>query len=1081
MATEPLIVIGLGGIGTQIAAAVKRHIEADSASRSQVGTTVQILSVDTAMECWSPDLAMGYERLANGFFANASIEGLQTQNFFSKLWPSSYNPALRVQEGGQIRLLGRLCLLETIFNQAGQSLLPQRLNQAMANVSAFWNVNPATGGKRPLNIVLCGSGSGGTCSGIMTDMAFAVRNFAVHSALNPVIMAFVLDSEAVEMNSGANQRPSQLRANYAALLLEMEYWLNASWGDKLNPGSEYDIVYPADGAFTSFNIPGNTTNTQTFLTKSPFDLVFHICGRFSDGSVINDKTYDPLVRLSAEGIAVMARSSASTANFFARNASSDGMDGLGKNGMSKRHGSFGSLTLRVPLELIRAHLSVKRASSIAAAALGAPSQALVEEETVAKSFIASSQLREVGVDELVSALQKNRPQAGVTPPPDIAITLENVEEEEFDKVFQDWMNRCNQWQQQVQKRADFNVKVKLDALLGSGPGSIKQQVEIECKKSLAHGEAFCSALKIQLSLQVTDLGTQSNRGVEQLESMLQQNGSLGDDRLAALLATLKSKFKNFFNRGVPDAKKALAAFLTLRMRETEYKLLQEKAMYLLGELLKEVERWTDAVKWVRDNVVNAVKQYLNDTLGKGMDTAEHGWLPPLPLTLNYGSRPLFMKSALEIHILGSRDIVEDVVGPSDWPNADDPATIGNLRQQFLGDPDGMVSLVVRCKEAQEKAAVGNDPTFWTQLQNSQKNGEFLRNSSRKITSLAGSGYQFAGMSIDKAFDLEAQYVLSLPRERWAGLLTMPHADALLRELNTGGEAAGLRFLKQLRLTSFYNMAVVAAMRDQTAPNLKDPDNRERILSLDASVNTTVSSMIGNQLAGIVVDDRQGVEGEEWRLKMMLTRVEFGTELWYYHSFHRALGSYKNWIADASTRMLPVHTDARYGNTGEYSINLPGDDGAEWIAAFFLLLKVGVIHRTSTEYLAISGFDPNDMDEILEKICVETLDKIKSDNALMKRCVKYKQNIMKKLRVAEAGCTRLDMLLEEAREAAKCEVEATPTYLKGRMRAYLNSFIVYINMVKRQNERYVKQEQIVIANRKFTEADLKDFSLFVAQY
>lgn len=1067
---EPLLIVGLGGIGSKIADAVYNRMLKDPALKNEVGQgIIQFLVIDTAKECWARGLATSYTPLPNGFTAAASTATLRMNApFFDKCWPSQYLPAYAIVEGGQVRINGRLSWLEFAVNRRPKLFL-ERLNMAYTNALNYWN-NPETGaaGQRSLSVAICGSGSGGTCSGILIDTAFAIRSYIqARGGINPNVHVFLLDHSAVMLNPEARIDALRIKANHAAMMLELEYWMNSSWNDKqTNPDAQYDVAYPDD--FAVLNPP----NENARIT-SPIDLVFHLTATFQDGSVMADGSYEPLIDLAAETIYTISRSPAGLANFATTATALQ----PGPNGLVQRHGSFGMISLRVPVEMIREHLAAKKSKPVVALSLGDPSKALAAAEASAATIITRLQLHEKDADEVIGRLRKERQDVQAIEPPDIAATLETLPEGTWESDLSQWEKQYDTWKQEFDVLAAKNA----DDLIMATVHAVENEILTTAGQGLAEAVELCEALKIQLKVQQQDLQLNRDIGVDTLRIQLKKDGILGGQQFDSLKSELRACYDRFFNRGLARAKENLAAFLQNRKAAEENLILEVRAVQVFAALLSETETWSESCRWVK-RCLEHTQDTLNNYLTSGALNALGKRVQPLAPTLNFSARPLQTQSAFELHVLGSADIVDEMVGPQAWPESDQPEFLEERKRLFLGGRDhGVISLILETKRAKD-AASRNDIMAWKALVARDEDGDLAMELAAEVKGVVGQKYQkfLDDLTLDKALALEAQFILQYRRENLREILGESGAGAVLDAIeNTAGEMAdkseaAQKKIIELHLEVLEKKAMIACKRADNKPNIGgDPSSQNRIISGSRSLNPNVLEIFENKLgAGMYIDDRSRDDEADWEQRLALTYLAYGVELAWLFSFHNAMEAYTTWITTKDLTMFPVHTDDRYGS--EWPFELPKTEGdVDVIVAFFTMYAYGQITKSDA-----AGFfvwlrkDNKERDSTLGRGCANAIDIVLKGGRLRERAVSRAREIGSGLRNLPYSFVQTSTLLEKALALALKEVEVSSGGSRRRCERAWKILADYVAEMESKMQTRLSQELMDMEKAGIKKSELK---------
>ncbi|MDE0483508.1 MAG: hypothetical protein OXI67_13085 [Candidatus Poribacteria bacterium] len=267
---RPTLFIGLGTTGTKI---LKQLRELMSEEYGRAGLPIfRYIAIETdgAMEAENTNQMKGYEQI--------NLVSATTDNFdsiklkldpndpnYSPQWADWLNPdllnfALNFKAGAaNIRMAGRLCLWEnwdemreTVLKAHAAIIAPATTKEANSILSQHCKTkglpddNATVGGN--IHIYLVGSLCGGTCSGMLIDMAYFCRNLIAGKDGNEVHGIFTMHDKAIAATAAA--QTAVHAANCYGGLWELNYYNH--------PKTHYDVIFP-----------DNLKATEPF--KNPYD------------------------------------------------------------------------------------------------------------------------------------------------------------------------------------------------------------------------------------------------------------------------------------------------------------------------------------------------------------------------------------------------------------------------------------------------------------------------------------------------------------------------------------------------------------------------------------------------------------------------------------------------------------------------------------------------------------------------------------------------------------------------------------------------------------------------------------------
>jgi len=263
--TSKILVVGLGGMGLSTVHELKKTLI------SRIGklreSDIQFLAFDTSEEDISSKRNAGPLTIAETrLLISPSLASIMDQseelrpNAFRDPMPpkaAGYNPTFDGQGAGQVRLTGRLSIMDTNTYHD----IIEDLKNAITRLGNFTT--------RKLEIhVICGIG-GGTGSGLCVDMPYIIRHVAdlLHIPdSNRRLFGHVYLPNTYDTVQNVNL-PKAYRNGYAALK-EIDYYMNIN-----SIYETFDAVYP-DGRYST--------------TKPIFDFCTLIGGHISAAIVIDD-------------------------------------------------------------------------------------------------------------------------------------------------------------------------------------------------------------------------------------------------------------------------------------------------------------------------------------------------------------------------------------------------------------------------------------------------------------------------------------------------------------------------------------------------------------------------------------------------------------------------------------------------------------------------------------------------------------------------------------------------------------------------------------------------------------------------
>ena len=256
---RPTLFIGLGTTGTKI---LKKLRELMSEEYGRAGLPIfRYISIETdeKIEVENTRQMKDYEKIN---LISATIENFDTirlrldpqdTTHFSPQWNEwlnldLLNYALNFKAGaGNIRMAGRMCLWEnwnkmreTVLQALAAIIAPATTKKANGILAQHFktkgmsNDDATVGGNN--HIYLVGSLCGGTCSGMMIDMAYFCRNLLGGKDSNEVHGIFTMHDKDIAANAAAITDVHA--ANCYGGLWELNYYNH--------PETSYDVIFPND-------------------------------------------------------------------------------------------------------------------------------------------------------------------------------------------------------------------------------------------------------------------------------------------------------------------------------------------------------------------------------------------------------------------------------------------------------------------------------------------------------------------------------------------------------------------------------------------------------------------------------------------------------------------------------------------------------------------------------------------------------------------------------------------------------------------------------------------------------------------
>lgn len=383
----PTVIVGVGGQGSAIAKQVKQRLlqyagegsDPDQA-QGEVRRSVRVFAVDTK---WDDKIhpaitdAGDAVRVRTPRNASSVVTQLRKPNpgddFFGRWWPTNiHNPGNFLEGAGGMRAKGRLAyyldskgIADSVSN-AVVELLP-------VNDPAYG----ATGGERvPVFVILVGSLSGGTGSGIMLTLGMHIRAKLAH--VDNVYITAAIPLASIMQHGPAKFQTENVWANCSAALRELEWWMTPPLARR-QPVSPFFQV----GRET---IPGGEQ------TSVPFDLCYLYTQTNRESKVLAHHTqYTELIADSLAldiGSGVSNEATGSLSNFIQQLTPVYPPE----TPVCKptRFGSTGSASLEYPVAAIKRYLGLQLMSFVLGEYFLSPSDL----RSYALNWVATHQLEE---------------------------------------------------------------------------------------------------------------------------------------------------------------------------------------------------------------------------------------------------------------------------------------------------------------------------------------------------------------------------------------------------------------------------------------------------------------------------------------------------------------------------------------------------------------------------------------------------------------------------------------------------------------------------------------------------------------
>ena len=259
----PLLVVGLGGTGKDITLAIKRKFQErfnglDPNTKIPPRTAYLVLDDDKSGIGIEPEglVLADFHRLHVDSIG--SIFTAQTFTGYEREWINPGLSTIAATDGaGGVRQLGRFQLFRNIDEVVRKTR--EKLDAILAH-------NPTTPpSAASMNVLICGSLSGGTGSGTALDMAYVVHQIiqTEHSAYASGMKMygiFVMPENILKKTEFDENRKEELQANAYAAMKEIDYWMRQPQ-HRQTMTVEYSGAFRAEWNHRPFSYLGYIGNT----------------------------------------------------------------------------------------------------------------------------------------------------------------------------------------------------------------------------------------------------------------------------------------------------------------------------------------------------------------------------------------------------------------------------------------------------------------------------------------------------------------------------------------------------------------------------------------------------------------------------------------------------------------------------------------------------------------------------------------------------------------------------------------------------------------------------------------------------
>jgi hypothetical protein len=248
--TARVLVIGLGGMGLRTVYELKKTLEDRIGKISDSSSHIRFLAIDTSKTELTQMVGTGVLSNKEVFLLhndkigaeikkslNPETRKLVSRSVESALPPptAKFNPTLSGQGANQVRLAGRLSLMESgIFQE-----LTTRIRDAIKGLSDFQN--------QTLEVYVAAGIGGGSGSGLVIDLPYIVRKILLDLGIGEThtrVFGYVYLPNIYDNGQVANLQNAY--SNGYAALKEIDYYMNI---DQI--GETYNAVYPGWGDVSS--------------------------------------------------------------------------------------------------------------------------------------------------------------------------------------------------------------------------------------------------------------------------------------------------------------------------------------------------------------------------------------------------------------------------------------------------------------------------------------------------------------------------------------------------------------------------------------------------------------------------------------------------------------------------------------------------------------------------------------------------------------------------------------------------------------------------------------------------------------
>ena len=219
---RPTIIIGLGGTGLAVVRRLKQLLKRYYPGEAK--DIFQFVCFDTAAE----EVPEGEEPLDAGEFVHLGafdaadmIRHLDENRYIAHWWPGGkkrpYRPTFSGTGANRVRAVGRLVL----FNYLSNTIIPRLENK----IDRAIEINAQHGmGATSIKFYIVGSLAGGTCSGMMVDLAYITRMLGLRRQPTAFVTGVMVMDDAFLPKAHTENTRADFRANTLAALMEINYF-----------------------------------------------------------------------------------------------------------------------------------------------------------------------------------------------------------------------------------------------------------------------------------------------------------------------------------------------------------------------------------------------------------------------------------------------------------------------------------------------------------------------------------------------------------------------------------------------------------------------------------------------------------------------------------------------------------------------------------------------------------------------------------------------------------------------------------------------------------------------------------------